>query len=76
MIAATGNLSQGAGDARWLDSGKPDGECPADLGYVMGFRITEAYARQGRNQRQAIVDILNIKDFKRFLADGGYASAP
>ncbi|MDQ1832400.1 hypothetical protein [Massilia scottii] len=42
----------------------------------MGLRVTEAYYKQARDKRQAIVDILNIKDFKRFLADSGYASAP
>ncbi|WP_229423700.1 hypothetical protein [Massilia frigida] len=61
---------------RWLYSGAPDGERPADLGYFMGFRITEAYYQQAKDKRQAIVDILNIKDVKRFLADSGYASAP
>ncbi|MDQ1923081.1 hypothetical protein [Massilia pseudoviolaceinigra] len=60
---------------RWLYSGAADGERPADLGYVMGFRITEAYYKQARYKRQAGIDIPSTKDFKRFLADSGYASA-
>ncbi|NHZ64716.1 hypothetical protein [Massilia genomosp. 1] len=66
----------GADLKRWLYSGAPEGERPADLGYFMGFRITEAYYKQARDKRQAIVDILHITDFKRFLAQSGYAGQP
>lgn len=66
----------GTDNKRWLYSGAPDGDRPADLGYFMGFRITEAYYKQARDKRQAIVDILHIKDFKRFLAESGYAGQP
>ncbi|NHZ42547.1 gliding motility protein GldB-related protein [Massilia aquatica] len=61
---------------RWLYSGAPEGERPADLGYFMGFRITEAYYKQARDKRQAIADILHVKDVKRFLAESGYAAQP
>ncbi|RSZ56253.1 hypothetical protein HF313_22065 [Massilia atriviolacea] len=59
---------------RWLYSGAPEGDRPADLGYFMGFRITEAYYKQARDKRQAIAEILHISDFKRFLAESGYAA--
>lgn len=64
----------GTDNRRWLYSGAPEGERPADLGYFMGFRITEAYYNKARDKRQAIADILHVKDFKRFLADSGYAN--
>lgn len=58
---------------RWLYSGAPEGERPADLGYFMGFRITQAYYNKASDKRKAIDDILHIQDFKRFLAESGYA---
>ncbi|HEX8612089.1 MAG TPA: DUF2268 domain-containing putative Zn-dependent protease [Telluria sp.] len=61
---------------RWLYSGAPEGERPADLGYFMGFRIAEAYYNKAKDKHQAIVDILHIKDFKRFFAESGYADQP
>ncbi|NHZ36982.1 DUF2268 domain-containing protein [Massilia rubra] len=66
----------GADLKRWLYSGAPEGDRPADLGYFMGFRITEAYYKQARDKRQAIVDMLHITDFKRFLLESGYAGQP
>lgn len=60
----------------WLYSGGgKGGERPADLGYFMGFRITQAYYQQARDKKQAIIDILHIQDFKRFLADSGYRNS-
>ena len=43
-----------------------------DLGYYMGYKITKSYYRNASNKRTALKDILNINDFKQFLADSGY----
>jgi hypothetical protein len=57
----------------WLygSKGKKEGR-PNDLGYWMGYKITEAYYKASLDKSQAIVDILNIKDFKDFMIKSGY----
>ncbi len=55
----------------WYDSG-PDGR-PKDLGYWMGYKITEAFCRRAKNKREAIKQILEIADFEAFLQQSGYA---
>lgn len=46
---------------------------PNDLGYWIGYEITKAYYDQAADKRQAVKEILNIKDFEAFLARSGYA---
>jgi len=45
---------------------------PADLGYYMGARIASSYYARQSDKRQALRDILNIRDFNAFLAASGY----
>ncbi|WP_461450668.1 DUF2268 domain-containing putative Zn-dependent protease [Mucilaginibacter sp.] len=47
---------------------------PKDLGYYIGYKITQAYYKQSKNKNQAIYDILKIKDFHLFLAKSGYGN--
>jgi hypothetical protein len=47
---------------------------PANLGYYIGYKITQAYYNQTKDKRQAVYDILNIKDFDAFLIKSGYGS--
>jgi hypothetical protein len=51
---------------------KGRGDRPADLGYWMGYRITKSYFERASDKRQALRDILTIKDFDRFLANSRY----
>jgi glyoxylase-like metal-dependent hydrolase (beta-lactamase superfamily II) len=51
-------------------SGK-DGR-PNDLGYWMGYKITEQYFRNSIDKKQAIREILDIKDYKAFLNKSGF----
>lgn len=46
---------------------------PNDLGYWMGYKITKAYYDGMPDKQKAIYDILNIKNFGRFLEQSGYA---
>jgi hypothetical protein len=62
----------GAAYDGWLYSGAKVEGRPNDLGYFMGFRICQAYYNRAADKRQAIVDILNVKDARRFLATSGY----
>jgi uncharacterized protein YjaZ len=56
----------------WLYHGGKTKDRPADLGYFMGFRITQAYYRRAPDKTQAVINILNIKDFNKFVQDSGY----
>ncbi len=46
---------------------------PNDLGYWMGYKITKAYYDGMPDKQKAIYDILNIKNFTKFLEQSGYA---
>jgi uncharacterized protein YjaZ len=43
-----------------------------DMGYFIGYRIAESYFEKMEDKNQAVDDMLNIKDFKGFLAKSGY----
>ncbi|WP_210462177.1 tetratricopeptide repeat protein [Rufibacter roseolus] len=58
----------------WIGNGsqeRPDR--PADLGYYMGYKICEAYYNKATDKKQAIKDILEIKDARAFFEKSGYA---
>jgi hypothetical protein len=46
---------------------------PADLGYYIGYKITEAYYNNAPDKTRALDEILKINDFERFLQLSGYA---
>ena len=48
---------------------------PNDLGYWMGYKITEAYFLQEEDKKEAIADILNIKDAFDFTIKSGYLTS-
>jgi hypothetical protein len=53
--------------SRWLyNAGRVKGT-PADLGYYMGYRIARSYYQQATDKRQAIIDIIEMDNPKRFL---------
>ncbi len=57
----------------WLYGGKGKKEGrPNDLGYWMGYKISKSYYNKSDNKKEAIFDILNIKDFKIFLNKSGF----
>jgi uncharacterized protein YjaZ len=58
---------------RWLygSSGK-DGR-PVDLGYWMGYKISEAFHKNAADKKQAVRDILIVKDCEAFLKASRYA---
>lgn len=51
-------------------TGKDD--WPNDLGYWMGYKITEQYFKKAADKRKAIKELLDIKDYKAFLRKSGY----
>lgn len=59
--------------SKWLYNGNTTTEKPADLGYYMGFKIAEAYYKKATDKKQAVKDIIQIKDGEKFLEQSGYA---
>lgn len=51
-------------------SGKDDR--PNDLGYWIGYKITAQYFKNAVDKKQAVKDILEIKDYKEFLTKSGF----
>jgi hypothetical protein len=62
----------GTKTGNWLYQGDSAKGRPADLGYYVGYRICEAYYRAAKDKKQAVKDILEIKDFNQFLQDSRY----
>ncbi|HEX9893561.1 MAG TPA: hypothetical protein VGA78_06535 [Gemmatimonadales bacterium] len=58
--------------SRWLHNANNSGDRPADLGYVIGFKIAEAYYRQASNKTQALADLIRAEDPAAILAASGY----
>lgn len=56
----------------WLYSSQ-DGR-PNDLGYWMGYKITQAYYHLMDDKKQAMEDIMRIKNFEEFLTASGYSN--
>jgi hypothetical protein len=58
--------------SNWLYQGDKAKDKPADLGYYVGYKIAESYYHRAKDKKQAIKDILDIKDFNGFLKASGY----
>ena len=58
--------------SNWLYQGDAAKIRPADLGYYMGYKIAESYYKKATDKKQAIRDILEIRDFRTFLGASGY----
>ncbi len=59
----------------WLYGGSGKDDRPNDLGYWMGYQISKAYFDRAKDKKQAIRDILTIKDANTFLKESGYLNA-
>lgn len=55
----------------WLYSDAPGR--PHDLGYFIGYRITESFWNRTPDKLEAVHDILTASDVRAFLARSGYA---
>lgn len=63
----------GTDTSEWLYNGSDVKGRPADLGYYVGFKISEAYYTKSKDKKQAIRDILEMQDFDALLKASGYA---
>ncbi|ACT93464.1 gliding motility protein GldB-related protein [Dyadobacter fermentans] len=54
--------------ANWIaNSSQETADRPADLGYWVGYQICKAYFEQAADKKQAVHDMLNIKDYRAFF---------
>ncbi len=58
--------------SKWFYNGKGTADWLGDLGYWVGYRITRSYYQHAANKRQALRDILEVSDPKRFLSKSGW----
>lgn len=56
----------------WLYSVSGKDGRPNDLGYWVGYKIAQQYFRRAADKKQAVRDILDIKDYKFFLKKSGW----
>jgi Predicted Zn-dependent protease (DUF2268) len=56
----------------WMFVTPSNSEWPQDLGYFVGYRISEAYYRRAPDKARALRDILSVTDYRVFLNDSGY----
>ncbi len=61
-----------ASEKKWMYNALTSGERPPDLGYFMGYKITQSYYKNAADKAAAIRDILNITDFNAFLQQSSY----
>lgn len=59
---------------RWIGNANNSGDRPADLGYVLGFRIAEAYYNRAADKVAALRDIIRAEDPAAMWAASGFAS--
>jgi hypothetical protein len=64
---------KGSDVSNWLYQGDRAVSRPADLGYYMGYKIAEAYYKNAQDKKQAVRDILEIKDMDDFFIKSKYA---
>lgn len=58
--------------SNWIaNSNQETPDKPADLGYWIGHMICKSYYDRATDKKQAIKDILNIKDYKAFYEKSG-----
>ena len=58
----------------WIgNNGNATEQWPADLGYFVGARISQAYYDQAGDKTQAIHDLLNVRDPQKILEASEYA---
>lgn len=56
----------------WLYGTSKKDDRPNDLGYWIGYKITESYFNKQKDKQKAIEEILNIKDPMQFLKQSGF----
>lgn len=66
-------VMHGSNISAWFYNGGSAKVRPADLGYYVGYKITEAYYTNAKDKKQAIREILETTDYDQFLKLSAYA---
>jgi tetratricopeptide (TPR) repeat protein len=64
---------EGEDTSHWLYGNSGGNGRPVDLGYWMGYKISEAYFNNSADKKRAVRDILVVNDCKQFLKDSRYS---
>jgi hypothetical protein len=56
--------------SQWIDNGTLTE--PGNLGYWVGYRIVKSYYQRAANKREALRDIIGMKDARAFLSKSGW----
>jgi len=59
----------------WMWKQPEDPEQPRHVGYVMGYRMVQAYYNNADDKAQAVREILSVTDYPAFLRKSGYAES-
>lgn len=57
---------------QWIGQGANAKDKPADLGYYIGYRITQSYYEHASDKKKAIREILQVQDYEQFLKKSKY----
>ena len=60
--------------SKWIYDGVNAKNRPADMGYYVGYKIVQSYYNNTKDKRQAVKDILEIKDLNIFFEASKYGS--
>lgn len=57
----------------WIANSKQSSKNnPPDQGYWIGYQICKAYYENAKDKKKAISEILNLQDYRKFLAESGW----
>lgn len=62
--------------SRWLYNQGKDPDRPGDLGYFIGYRIAQAYAKRVGDEARAVQQLVRAKDLKALARESGYDGTP
>lgn len=62
--------------SRWLYNQGKDPTRPGDLGYFIGYRIAQAYAKKVGDDAKAVQQLVRAKDLKAVARESGYDGTP
>ena len=66
-------VMHGSDISGWLHNGSDAKDRPADLGYYIGLKISQAYYEKSKDKKEAIRELLETHDFDQLLEASGYA---
>jgi hypothetical protein len=66
------DIDKTANGSKWLYNSPGTKDWPSDLGYWVGYRVTKAYYVRSKDKKAAVREIIQMSDFKAFLAKSGW----